>query len=171
MTTTDLRGLGLGTSDPFDELALNPSLGLEEAAAALDLEPWIVERLRHPAEESTSCLPLVRDNGDALSVPLFQVQHSTLFGSTHWQLVTTPRSSTSHLRSYSHGTYLAGSIAGIAFRRSLVWPGLRSTRSEREGTDAAAEFCGPSFAIPAWKASSYFSWHRLPGRVRSEVVR
>ncbi len=80
--TTDLRGLGLGTADPFDELALNPSLGLEEAAAALDLESWIVERLRHPAEESTSYLPLVRDNGDAVSVPLFQVQHSALFGST-----------------------------------------------------------------------------------------
>ena len=90
MTTTDLRGLGLGTSDPFDELALNPSLGLEEAAAALDLEPWIVERLRHPAEESTSCLPLVRDNGDALSVPLFQVQHSTLFGSTIGSLSLRP---------------------------------------------------------------------------------
>jgi glutamate dehydrogenase (NAD(P)+) len=90
MTATDLRELGLGTSDPFDELARNPSLALEEAAVALDLESWIVERLRHPVEETISYLQLVRDSGDVVSVPLFQVQHSALFGSTMGSLSLRP---------------------------------------------------------------------------------
>lgn len=90
MTTTSLRELGLGTSDAFDELARNPSLGLEEAAAALDLESWIVERLRHPVEETTSYLQLVRDSGDAVCVPLLQVQHSAVFGSTIGSLTLRP---------------------------------------------------------------------------------
>jgi glutamate dehydrogenase (NAD(P)+) len=90
MTTTQLRELGLGTSDPFDELARNPSLALEEAAAALDLESWIVNRLRHPVEESTSYLQLVRDSGDVVCVPLFQVRHSVVFGSTIGSLSLKP---------------------------------------------------------------------------------
>jgi glutamate dehydrogenase/leucine dehydrogenase len=90
MTTTDLRELGLGTSDAFDELARNPSLALEEAAVALDLESWIVERLRHPVEESTSYLQLVRDSGDIVCVPLYQVQHSAVFGLTIGSLSLRP---------------------------------------------------------------------------------
>ncbi len=82
MTTNYLRELGLGPADAFDELARNPSLDLEEAAQALDLESWIVDRLRHPVEESTSYLQLVRDSGDVVCVPLFRVQHSGVFGST-----------------------------------------------------------------------------------------
>lgn len=90
MNTTQLRELGLVTSDPFDELARNPSLALEEAAAALDLESWIVDRLRHPVEESTSYLQLVRDSGDVVCVPLFQVQYSAVFGSTIGSLLLQP---------------------------------------------------------------------------------
>jgi glutamate dehydrogenase (NAD(P)+) len=90
MTTNYLRELGLVTSDPFDDLARNPSLALEEAAAALDLESWIVDRLRHPIDESTSYLQLIRDSGDVVCVPLFQVQHSAVFGSTIGSLSLQP---------------------------------------------------------------------------------
>jgi glutamate dehydrogenase (NAD(P)+) len=90
MPTNYLRELGLGTADAFDELARNPSLALEEAAAALDLESWIVDRLRHPVEESTSYLQLFRDSGDVVCVPLFQVQHSAVFGSTIGSLSLQP---------------------------------------------------------------------------------
>jgi len=74
----------------LDEQACNPSLALEEAAAALDPEPWIVDRLRHPVQETTSYLQLLRDSGDAVCVPLFQVQHSALFGSTIGSLTLRP---------------------------------------------------------------------------------
>jgi glutamate dehydrogenase (NAD(P)+) len=90
MTTNYLRELGLGPADAFDELARNPSLDLEEAAHALDLESWIVDRLRHPVHESTSYLQLVRDSGDVVCLPLFQVQHSAVFGSTIGSLSLQP---------------------------------------------------------------------------------
>ncbi len=82
MSTINLRELGLVSGHPLDELAGNSGLALEEAAAALDLESWIVERLRHPVDETTSYLQLVRDSGDAICVPLFQVRHSATFRST-----------------------------------------------------------------------------------------
>jgi glutamate dehydrogenase/leucine dehydrogenase len=92
MTTTDLRHveLGLRVPDIFDEPARNPWLALEEAAAALDLESWIVNRLRHPVEESTAYLQLIRDSGDAVCVPLLQVQHGAVFGSTIGSLSLRP---------------------------------------------------------------------------------
>ena len=67
---------------PFDEFSRYPSLALEEAAAILDPEPWILDRLRHPAEVSTSYLQIVRDSGDAICIPLFRVRHSELFDTT-----------------------------------------------------------------------------------------
>jgi glutamate dehydrogenase (NAD(P)+) len=54
----------------------------EEAAAALDLEPWIVQRLRHPIEESTAYLQVHRDSGEAVCAPLFSVHHSEMSGRT-----------------------------------------------------------------------------------------
>jgi glutamate dehydrogenase (NAD(P)+) len=55
-------------------------LAFEEAAVLLDLEPWIVQRLRHPVEESTSYLQIARDSGAAVCVPLFAVRHSEMSG-------------------------------------------------------------------------------------------
>src|SRR5581483_9600415 len=52
-----------------------PTLAFEEAAAVLDLEPWIVQRLRYPVEESTSYLQMVRDSGESVCVPFFGVRH------------------------------------------------------------------------------------------------
>ena len=57
-------------------------LAFEDTAAALDLEPAIVERFRHPVEESTAYLQLMRDSGDAVSIPLFQVRHTAMWGET-----------------------------------------------------------------------------------------
>jgi glutamate dehydrogenase (NAD(P)+) len=55
-------------------------LAFEEAASLLDLEPWIVQCLRHPVEETTSYLEVVRDSGDAACLPLFAVRHSEMSG-------------------------------------------------------------------------------------------
>ena len=55
-------------------------LAFEEAASLLDLEPWIVQRLRHPVEETTSYLEVVRDSGDAACLPLVAVRHSEMSG-------------------------------------------------------------------------------------------
>ncbi len=58
-------------SDPL----LRATLEFEEAAADLDLEDWIVQRLRHAERELTANLPLVRDNGEPVAISGVRVQH------------------------------------------------------------------------------------------------
>jgi glutamate dehydrogenase (NAD(P)+) len=60
--------------------ALDSALHLEEAARRLDLEDWIVQRLKHPEREMTVNLVLQRDNGEALPCTGFRVQHSRARG-------------------------------------------------------------------------------------------
>ncbi|MFB3813683.1 MAG: Glu/Leu/Phe/Val dehydrogenase [Terriglobales bacterium] len=56
---------------------LRTSAEFEEGAARLDLEPWIVQRLRHPERELTANLAFTRDNGETLPVTGVRVQHHT----------------------------------------------------------------------------------------------
>jgi glutamate dehydrogenase/leucine dehydrogenase len=78
MTTYDLLPPA-AIEEEFDAY-LESTLELEEAARVLDLEDWVVERLRHPQREITANLVLVRDNGQALNVTAFRVQHSRARG-------------------------------------------------------------------------------------------
>jgi glutamate dehydrogenase (NAD(P)+) len=64
--------------DPFVQATLH----FETAARALDLEDWIVERLRHPERELSVNLPLVTDAGQALTFTAYRVQHCTWQGPT-----------------------------------------------------------------------------------------
>lgn len=64
--------------DPF----LDAMIDFEEAARQLDLEDWIVRRLRHPEREVTVNLPLIRDDGQAVNVAGMRVQHNTSRGPT-----------------------------------------------------------------------------------------
>ncbi len=62
--------------DPFLEMMVD----FEEAARQLDLEDWIVHRLRHTEREVTVNLSLVRDDGQAVTVSGIRVQHNTSRG-------------------------------------------------------------------------------------------
>jgi len=53
---------------------------LEQAARILDLEDWVVERLRHPGREVSVNLPLIRDNGSAATITGYRVQHCGVRG-------------------------------------------------------------------------------------------
>jgi len=75
MASTGLHPTPVDHDNSFGDFGCQTAVALEEAAAALDLEPWIVDRLRHPEEESTSYLQLIGDSGDAACVPLFHVEH------------------------------------------------------------------------------------------------
>jgi glutamate dehydrogenase/leucine dehydrogenase len=79
MTSADIE-IDVRRSRIQNESASRSMLAFEETASLLDLEPWIVQRLRHPVEESTSYLQIVRDSGDAVCVPLFAVRHSEMSG-------------------------------------------------------------------------------------------
>src|SRR5580698_11157491 len=56
------------------------ALAFEETAAVLDLEPWLVQRFRHPVEESTAYLQILRDSGETVCVPFHVVHHSEMSG-------------------------------------------------------------------------------------------
>jgi glutamate dehydrogenase (NAD(P)+) len=53
---------------------------LEETAKFLDLEPWILRRLRHCEREVTVNLELIRDNGEPMMFRGVRVQHSAARG-------------------------------------------------------------------------------------------
>ena len=67
----------LSTATTFEAIP-EAQLSFEQAAKTLDLEPWIVERFRHPAEVATTYLPLTRDSGDPITVTLLRVRHSAV---------------------------------------------------------------------------------------------
>src|SRR4030042_5839026 len=62
--------------DPFIEATLQ----FERAAAFLDIEPWIYQRLKHPEKELTVHIAITRDSGRVESFTGYRVQHSTVRG-------------------------------------------------------------------------------------------
>ena len=66
-------------TEGFDPLA-QATLHFETAARHLDLEDWIVQRLRHPERELSLNLPLLTDDGCPLTVTAYRVQHCTWQG-------------------------------------------------------------------------------------------
>jgi glutamate dehydrogenase (NAD(P)+) len=79
MTSAEIE-IAVRRSRIQNESVSRSMLAFEEAASLLDLEPWIVQRLRHPVEETTSYLEVVRDSGDAACLPLVAVRHSEMSG-------------------------------------------------------------------------------------------
>lgn len=71
MNPADLLPPEIMEEDPL----LDSAAQLEQSARALDLEDWIVQRLKHPEREVTINLPLRRDSGDALTCAALRVQH------------------------------------------------------------------------------------------------
>lgn len=69
----------LRAEEEFDSF-IEATLAFEEAAEQLDLEEWIVQRLRHAERELTVHVPIVMDHGEALTFTGFRVQHSTVRG-------------------------------------------------------------------------------------------
>lgn len=67
--------------EPFDPF-VQATFQFETAARALDLEDWIVQRLRHPERELSVNLPLRTEAGQALTVAAYRVQHCTWQGPT-----------------------------------------------------------------------------------------
>jgi len=85
-----------GADTYIDERAANvggirhSALAFEEAADMLDLEAWIVQRLRHPVNESTAYLQITRDSGEPVCVPFFIAHHSNRSGCTAGSLALAP---------------------------------------------------------------------------------
>jgi glutamate dehydrogenase (NAD(P)+) len=67
--------------EPYDPY-LDGMMDFEEAARVLDLEDWIVHRLRHTEREATVNLPLIRENGQPITCTGLRVQHNCDRGPT-----------------------------------------------------------------------------------------
>jgi glutamate dehydrogenase (NAD(P)+) len=80
--------------DPYLDIMLE----FEEAARFLDLEEWIVQRLRHTEREVTVNLPLVRDNGRPATFTGLRVQHNCDRGPTLGGVRFTPDAHLGQLR-------------------------------------------------------------------------
>jgi glutamate dehydrogenase/leucine dehydrogenase len=96
MTAQDFLPLE-ALEEEFDA-CFEATLRFEEAARALDLEDWIVQRLRHPEREASVNLVLVRDNGQTVNFTGLRVQHSTARGPTLGGIRISPHAQLSQTR-------------------------------------------------------------------------
>ena len=108
---------------------------LEEAARALDLEPWVLQRLKHPEREITLHLPIVRDDGSALHVTGYRIQHSRAHGPCIGPLTLSPTAHPALLRAtalqYTVQSALLGLRLGGAAGAIVVDPDQVSERELR----------------------------------------
>jgi glutamate dehydrogenase (NAD(P)+) len=120
MNATGLISPRHTSPDNFADAGMDPLLELEAAARVLDLEDWIVERLRHPECEETRALLVRRDNGQAMTVPLLHVEHSTVKGITCGRLALGSDCSLPGLRSEAmHGSW-QHAVLGLPFGGSAT---------------------------------------------------
>ncbi len=81
-----------------EEPLLDSAAQLEQAARTLDLEAWIVQRLKHPEREISVTLPLQRPTGESLTVTGILVQHGGTRGPCLGPVLLSPDLHTAQLR-------------------------------------------------------------------------
>ncbi len=86
---------------------------LEEAARAVDAEPWVVQRLKHPEREITLNLPLVRDDGSVVNVTAYRVQHSHANGPSIGPVLLSPTAHVAKLRTVAAEITLQSALLGL----------------------------------------------------------
>lgn len=96
-------------SDPV----LDFEASLEEAARAVDAEPWVVHRLKHPEREITLNLPLVRDDGSVVNVTAYRIQHSRADGPSIGPVILSPAAHLAKLRMTAAEITLQSALLGL----------------------------------------------------------
>jgi len=165
---------------------LESTLQLEEAARVLDLEDWIVERLRHPEREITANLVLVRDNGQALHFTAFRVQHSSARGPLLGGVRLSPHTQLRETRALAMNMTWQCALLGVPFGGAagavVCDPGKLSERELRHlskdyvqalrgtlgpGTDVLMEDLGSNPQVLAWMLDAHA---RAAGRLEPGAV-
>ena len=165
---------------------LESTLELEEAARVLDLESWILERLRHAEREITANLVLVRDNGQALPCTAFRVQHSTARGLTLGGIRLSPHAQLSETRALAMSMTWQCALLDIPLGGAggaiVCDPGGLSERELRHlskdyvealrgiigpGTDVLMEDLGSNSQVLAWMLNGHA---RSLGRLEPAAV-
>ncbi len=96
-------------SDPVMEF----EAALEEAARAVDAEPWVVQRMKHAEREIKVNLPLVRDDGSAMNVTGYRVQHSRAHGPCIGSVTLSATAQLASLRTMATGITLQSALLGL----------------------------------------------------------
>ena len=86
---------------------------LEQAARTLDLEDWIVQRLKHAEREITVNLPLTRDDGEAVTCTGYRVQHCSVHGPCVGPVLLSPEAQLAHLRALAAQISLQCALLGL----------------------------------------------------------
>ena len=184
MTAHDL--LPLAAIEEELDVYLESNLELEEAARVLDLEDWIVERLRHPEREVTANLVLVRDNGQALPVTALRVQHNTVRGPLLGGIRFSPHTQLSEARALAMNQTWQCALLDVPFGGAagavVCDPGKFSERELRRlskdyidalrgilgpGTDVLMEDVGSNPQVLTWMLNAHAraAGHLEPGAV------
>jgi glutamate dehydrogenase (NAD(P)+) len=141
MNTSGLLTSRHSSQDDFADAGLDALLELEAAARVLDLEDWIVERLRHPECEETRALLVRRDNGQAMTVPLLHVEHNTAGGPACGKLSLAADVFAARLRSEAMQATWQHAVLGLPFGGGATVLGCDPRQlSERELQRVADEF-------------------------------
>ena len=98
-------------SDPVREFETM----LEEAARAVDAEPWILQRLKHAEREITFNLPLVRDDGSVINVTAYRIQHSRASGPSIGPVELSPTAYPGSIRPIASEITLQSVLLGLRF--------------------------------------------------------
>jgi len=101
MTTRELITSHLPDLDRLDDPFVQAVVAFERAALLLDLEDWMVERLRHCERECTARLPLLREDGRAVTVTAQEAVHHTIHAYSIARLEVRPQGSQSEVRAHT----------------------------------------------------------------------
>jgi len=146
--------------DPWMEVAVE----LEEVSQALDLEPWIVERLRHCESELNCNLLLRRDDGAMQTCRAIRVGYSSVFPNQCGELRITSKAYLNSTRAAAARNTWSAALFGLPLAGSATAL-ISDPRdlSERELHRLVLEFAG-STAAPSVKEML------LPGDGANEYV-
>lgn len=115
MDPAGILNLRQTSSNNFTDAGIDALLELEAAARVLDLEDWIVERMRHPESEETRTLLVRKDNGRPMTVPLLHVAHSTVAGIACGKLTLATDAFAATLRSEAMHATWQHAVLGLPF--------------------------------------------------------
>ena len=156
-----------GTSSPPDETAADPGTPetaletarrqLEHAAAELDLDPNVVERLRHPTRVQRVSVPLRRDDGSVEVLTGYRAQHDDARGPFKGGLRFHPHVSEEECvglamwmtwKTAVMDLPLGGAKGGIVVNPKTLSPTERE-RLTRRFAEELRDIVGPNTDIPA----------------------
>jgi len=139
--------------DPFVESTMQ----FERAAAYLDLEPWIYQKLKYPERELIVHLPITLDDGHVESFTGFRVQHSTIRGPAKGGVRYSPDASLSECKALATWMTWKCAVADLPFgggKGAIICDPLKMSEDElkkltKQYTFAIKDIIGPFKDVPA----------------------